>query len=127
MAKRNTAPEVNLSDIRAQVAANTAQLEEMTSIVKLLAFACDARRVLTELETLCDIDPALSDRLAKDTVARRSWIEHEDTTAEVLARVGNQMQEVCEAGDRIVVSLCATDAHQGQSHRAHGAGQEGQS
>jgi hypothetical protein len=127
MAKRSTAPEVNLSDIRTQVAANTAQLEQLTSVVRLLAFACDARRVLTELEDLCNIDPALSDRLAKNIAARRSWIEHEDATAEVLLRVGNEMQEVCEAGDRIVVSLSATDAHEGQSHRTHGAGQEGQS
>jgi hypothetical protein len=107
MARSNPVAELSLSDIRKQMEANTFQLVQMTSTIKLLAFACEARRVLTELEDLCDIDPALSDRLAQNIVCRYSWTEHDDVTAEVLLQVGDQMKEVCEAGERIAMGLPA--------------------
>lgn len=82
-----------------------ASLWQLMNVVKLAAFACEARRVLATLDAHCDIDTAMSERLKSAIPAHLGWTTHDDVTGDVLRSVAAQLEGLAEAGDRRVSTM----------------------
>jgi hypothetical protein len=80
----------------AKDAANTDSLalHQLTNIVKLVAFACEARRVLTGTLDLLPYYPEADKHIAASVSASRSWIEFDDVTGDVLQDVARRLEKL---------------------------------
>lgn len=70
----------------------TDQLQQSAAILQLCGFACEARRILSETHTACDIDPELDARLAQLVDARREWTLFDDNTGQVLQGIAQRLE-----------------------------------
>jgi hypothetical protein len=82
----------------AKDAANTDSLalHQLTNIVKLVAFACEARRVLKGTFDLLPYYPEADKHVAASVTACRSWIEFDDVTGDVLQDVAIRLDKLDE-------------------------------
>lgn len=60
------------------------ELFQIRNIVSLAAFACEARRVLSEIDSAAQIRPELGSVLGEMVYARSNWQELGDCTGDVL-------------------------------------------
>lgn len=93
--------------LRSAMQAQSMELYRLTQVAKLAAFACEARRILQEIEDLCAFDGELEHRLSDSIEARRNWIEHDDSTSEVLWELSDKLQSLSAKADALGVSLPA--------------------
>lgn len=93
--------------LRRAMQAQSMELYRLTQVAKLAAFACEARRVLQEVEHLCAIDPVLEHRLSEGIVARRDWIEHDDSASLVLRELSDKLHDLAASADALGVGLPA--------------------
>lgn len=93
--------------LRSAMQAQSMELYRLTQVAKLAAFACEARRVLQEIEDLCTFDADLEQRLSDGIEARRTWVEHDDSTSEVLWELSDKLQSLGAKADALGVSLPA--------------------
>jgi hypothetical protein len=77
-------------------------LHHLKSVLQLCAFACEARKTLTELEDLMLVFPEHSELLNRQMGSRREWIEHEDTTSLVLKEVSYQVGLIVDRIGRVI-------------------------
>ena len=63
----------------------------LRNVVMLAAFACEARRTLKELDMIAALVPELDATLSRLVENRGEWSTHEDTTANVLRYVADQL------------------------------------
>ena len=63
----------------------------LRNVVMLAAFACEARRTLKELDMIAALVPELDATLSRLVDKRGEWATHEDTTANVLRYVADQL------------------------------------
>ena len=63
----------------------------LRNIVMLAAFACEARRTLSELDRIAALVPELDATLSRLVEHRGEWSTYEDTTANVLRYVADQL------------------------------------
>lgn len=63
----------------------------MRNVLLLAAFACEARRVLTDLDTVASLLPELDATLSVHIAHRAEWTTYENTTADVLRFVAGQL------------------------------------
>lgn len=61
-----------------------AELFELRQIIGLAVFATESRRVLSEIEQLCEALPALDAQLSQLIDGRRHWTVRPDTVSAVL-------------------------------------------
>lgn len=94
--------------LRSAMQAQSMELYRLTQVTKLAAFACEARRVLQEVEHLCAIDPELEHRLSEGIGARLDWIEHDDSTSLVLRELSDKLHDLGAKADALGVGLPAT-------------------
>ena len=82
----------SLSDLQASIGA---QLIEVNEIVKLCAFAAEARRILNGINIAIELDNDLDYEL-RNVDALNEWIEHEDNVGRVLKIVGHQIHAIID-------------------------------
>lgn len=70
------------------------QLKNLTAIVKLAAFAAEARRTLSEIQDLARHLPDLKTTLKDEISNPNSWAGLEDNTSDVLDYVARQMEKI---------------------------------
>ena len=63
----------------------------LRNVVMLAAFACEARRTLKELDMIAALVPELDATLSRLVENRGEWATHEETTANVLRYVADQL------------------------------------
>lgn len=69
-------------------------LQQIAAIARLCGFAAEARRVLTEVDLACRVDPALDAQLARLVEARLEWASHTDTLPQVLQCLADKIEVV---------------------------------
>lgn len=75
-------------------------LAELRSIVGLVVFAIEARRVLQAVDAVADGMPQVDRALTGAIDVRRQWMECPDTAAEVLCKVYERLDALADlAGD----------------------------
>lgn len=70
------------------------KLQNLTEIIKMAAFAAEARRTLGEIQDVARLMPDFKTTLKDETSNPNAWSELEDNTADVLDYVARQLQEV---------------------------------
>ena len=65
----------------------------LRNIVMLAAFACEARRTLSELDIVAKLVPELDATLTRLVDHRGEWSTYEDTTANVLRYVADELDK----------------------------------
>lgn len=70
------------------------KLYNLTQIVKMAAFAAEARRTLSEVQDLARCTPEFKTTLYDGTSNPNNWAELEDNTADVLDYVARQLEKV---------------------------------
>lgn len=76
------------------------ELAAMRDVIGLVAFAVEARRVLSEIDAVADGIPHIGDALSKAIDVRRQWTECPDTAAAVLASVYWRLDELLTEGSK---------------------------
>jgi hypothetical protein len=79
-----------------EVSNSTFQLFHLANVVKLAGFACEARRVLDCMAGFVRTDEPSFKKMADDVSSCMQWIEHEDTSGEVLREAGKQLYDIAE-------------------------------
>lgn len=72
------------------------RLFELQHMVKLAAFACESRRVLTEINAVAGYLPDLDGRLSDNVSGRNQWMLHDDAAPQVLEYVAGQLELLAE-------------------------------
>ena len=70
------------------------QLNRLTDLVKLAAFAVEARRVLSDLHEAKSRQPELEKAIMKAVPASNSWLAMDDNVGEILGHVAIQLEKV---------------------------------
>jgi hypothetical protein len=70
------------------------QMHHLIGVVKLAAFAAEARRTLDRIREVADCYPHFKQTIADHVPAMGDWQEREDNAGEVLDYVARQMDEV---------------------------------
>lgn len=81
----NTTPKTNALSMK---------LFQLTEIVKLAAFAAEARRTLSRIQEVSDCHPDFKQTMADHVSAMGDWAEREDVAGSVLSYVAEQLEEV---------------------------------
>lgn len=91
--------------LRCEMNSTSDELRRLTDIVKLAAFACEARRVLVGVSDAFrhDCDNALKDKITNWVAAPLQWEELEDTASSVLVEVGDQLDALAELTDKAIL------------------------
>lgn len=95
-----------------QMVSTSQELARLAKFVSLAAFACEARRVLTGLSDLCQLDPALDARLAQNIEAKNEWALRDDVSGDVLNLVSERLSELSEG-----MEIAAYGLHELQMQR----------
>ena len=69
-------------------------LHNLTEIVKLAAFAAEARRTLAGIDNATFFQPELKEAIPASVFHSAQWTQLKNNTSEVLDYVGRQMQKV---------------------------------
>ena len=93
------------------------QLNHLTELVKLAAFAAEARRVLSGIHDVANCQPELQKAIMKAVPASNTWQGMADTFGEVLSQVARQLDEVNANFTDCVVGL--SRLKQGARHDRH--------
>lgn len=88
-----------------QMVSASQELARLAKLVSLAAFACEARRILTGLSDLCQLDPALDARLAENIEAKNQWELQDDVSGDVLNLVSERLSELSEGVERAAYEL----------------------
>ena len=72
------------------------KLTRLANIVKLAAFACEARRTLGAIEAAGSYRKSVGEYVAESVPAWRGWTTLEDTAGSVLDYVGMEMESLAE-------------------------------
>lgn len=72
------------------------RLFELQHMVKLAAFACESRRILTEIDAAAGYLPDLNERLSGHVSGRNQWTLHDDAAPQVLEYVAGQLELLAE-------------------------------
>ena len=70
------------------------QLNHLTNLVKLAAFAAEARRVLSGIHDVANCQPELQKTIMRAVPASNTWLGMTDSSGEVLNYVARQLDEV---------------------------------
>ena len=81
------------------------RLSHLTDLVKLVAFAAEARRVLRGIHEAANYQPELQKAVMKAVPASNTWRSMKDSTGEVLNHVAHQLDEVNTSFTDSVYSL----------------------
>ena len=76
-----------------QLQIDPGMLYGMRNVVLLAAFACEARRTLSELDIVAGLVPELDATLTRLVDHRGEWSTYEDTTANVLRYVADELDK----------------------------------
>ena len=71
-------------------------LYRLTNLVKLAAFACEARRTLEGIHGALTYQPKAQEAISQQVTCSNNWIAFEDVTAHVLQDVALQMDALNE-------------------------------
>jgi len=80
--------------------ADSMALDRLTNMVKLTAFACEARRTLEGIGNALTHHEKAKDAIGQSVDAWRNWTVLQDVTGEVLQDVAAQLSELSEAISR---------------------------
>lgn len=69
-------------------------LHNLTEIVKLAAFAAEARRTLTEIDYTLQYRPEIKEVIRDSVLSAAQWSEMEDNTGDVLDYIARQLKQV---------------------------------
>lgn len=72
------------------------QIQNISHIVQLCAFATEARRVLGDIDVAAQVSPELGESLDRWVEARAEWTCHDDNTGVVLRSVAQQLDAIHE-------------------------------
>lgn len=72
----------------------SSQLHFLSNVVKLGAFAAEARRTLADTDFYVDLNQDIKERMDQMVEARSEWTTHEDTLGLVLKDVARQIDAV---------------------------------
>jgi len=72
------------------------RLQYINATVRLCGFAAEARRLLVDIDEVCNNSPDISAKLDRLIVARAEWYCHEDTLPLVLKDIARQIEAVDE-------------------------------
>ena len=81
------------------------QLNRLTNLIKLAAFAAEARRVLSGIHDVANCQPELQKAIMKAVPASNTWLGMADTSGGVLSHVARQLDEVNASFTSCVFSL----------------------
>lgn len=81
-------------DAKSKANALSMQMYHLIGIVKLAAFAAEARRTLEGIRELADYRPEIKQAIADHVSAMADWRERDDNSGEMLEYVARQLEEV---------------------------------
>ena len=70
------------------------KLYNLTEIVKLAAFAAEARRTLSGIQDVMHYRPEMREAITNNVNSSANWSEMSDNTGDVLHYVANELQDV---------------------------------
>ena len=73
------------------------KLLNLTEIVKLAAFAAEARRTLTAINSLSCALPDMGDTVRQCVNSPRAWMDREDNAGQVLLYVADELESARQA------------------------------
>ena len=91
-------------------------LYKLTNLVKLAAFACEARRTLEGIDGALTYQPKAKEAISQQVSYSNNWSEFEDVTAHVLQDVALQMEALNEAISNRPFELQKLDKQAGVDH-----------
>ena len=72
-------------------------LYKLANLVKLAAFACEARRILEGVHDALELQPKAKEFIAERVQYRNNWVEFDDVAGHVLQDVAMQLDALSEA------------------------------
>lgn len=79
----------------------SSRLTALGSVIKLCAFAAEARRTLTDIDFLKSINPDFKKTVSKQVDACNEWTTHADTLGLVLKDAAYEIGELQNLIDRV--------------------------
>lgn len=70
------------------------KLFNITEIVKLAAFAAEARRILEEIENVVQFRPEMKEVISDGITESANWLEMEDASSHVLSYVARELEKI---------------------------------
>ena len=72
------------------------RLDSLNDIIKLCAFAAEARRTLSDIQMLADVSPDFEEIIQKRIDASAEWTVHDDVVGVVLKSVSHKIDQLKE-------------------------------
>jgi hypothetical protein len=85
---------IEITAMKAAVKGVKEDLMHLASLVRVLGFSAEARRVLTDIEAMADLDDEFAEPLNRLVDARLEWMHHEDTLGITLRDVASQIDKL---------------------------------
>ncbi len=77
--------------------ADSLALHHINNVVRLAAFACEARRTLQGIEEVLRYEPTAQKAVADTVPASRNWTQFDDVVGDVLQQASTQIEALAEA------------------------------
>jgi len=100
-------PAPKITDVADQA---SSKIHNLVNIVRLAAFACEARRVLEDIQRAAEITPDVEAYLGRQVEYIGEWAEHPDIAAQVLRDVAGQIDDTSNQLTNYLYSLAHQDS-----------------
>lgn len=95
----------DIAKLRQQIDAQAQEVYRLAQVVKLAAFAAEARRTLEAIGNACVLDRQLADELAQHVDAVNNWGTFDDVSGEVLRGLGSSLEHIAADADRMAMQI----------------------
>ncbi|NBD19522.1 hypothetical protein GTZ97_02385 [Aquabacterium fontiphilum] len=95
----------DIAKLSQQIDAQAQEVYRLAQVVKLAAFAAEARRTLVAIGNACVLDPQLADELAQYVDAVNNWGTFDDVSGEVLRALGSSLERIAEKADGMAMQM----------------------
>ena len=94
-----TESETLLKALSDAATADSLALFHINNVVRLAAFACEARRTLQGIDDVLQYQPDVRESIADRVPAARNWTAFDDVASDVLQNLSTQIQALSESID----------------------------
>jgi hypothetical protein len=95
----------DIAKLSQQIDVQAQEVYRLAQVVKLAAFAAEARRTLEAIGNACLLDRQLADELAQHVDAVNNWSTFDDVSGEVLRGLGSSLERIAGDADRMAMGL----------------------
>jgi hypothetical protein len=95
----------DIAKLGQQIDAQAQEVYRLAQVVKLAAFAAEARRTLEAIGNACVLDRQLAEELAQHVDAVNNWGTFDDVSGEVLRGLGSSLEHIAADADRMAMQI----------------------